>query len=345
MTSKMKRLRWTIFSTVFAVTWTSTSYAQRKIKTPPGVDYPRDNVASGYKVDADWPQEKSPFSWKAMPGIAIDEEGLIWTLNRGEMPVQVYSPEGKLVRQWGRNLFVSPHQIRFGPEGHVWIADSHAHVVYKFSRDGDRLLTIGIPGVPGEDNRHLKMPTDMVEAPTGEIYISDGYRNNRIVVCNAKGEFIRTWGKLGTEAGQLSLPHSIARDSKGRIYVADRNNSRVQIFTEEGQFLSQWTNLCQPWTIRITAKDEIYVAGASPTQWRKEDIQLGIPPKDQIVMKFDTTGRVLAWWRFPQGPDKAGLGVKPGELSWVHGIAVDARGDLYLGDIMGQRAQRFVFTQ
>ena len=332
------------FSLWLVTALVSTGMAQQQ-ETPPGVDYPRDNVASGYQVDTRWPQEKSEYAWAAMPGVAIDEKGWIWTLNRGEMPVQVYTPEGKLVRQWGKDAFVSPHQIRFGPNGHVWIADSHAHAVYKFSRDGTKLLTLGIPGQPGEDNRRLKMPTDMVESPSGEIFISDGYRNNRVVVCNARGVFVRIWGALGTGPGQFSLPHSIDRDSKGRIYVADRNNSRVQVFSEQGQFLDQWTNLCQPWTVRVTRQDEVYICGASPSQWRKMDGQLGIPPKDQIVMKFDTTGRVLSWWRFAQGPDEPDSGVKPGELSWVHGLAIDAKGNLYLGDIMGQRAQRFLIHQ
>ena len=315
--------------------------AQPKPRVPPGVNYPRDNVSFGYRVDAEWPLDKSDYAWKAVPGIAVDTRGLIWTVNRGEMPVQVYSADGKLVSQWGRGYFVSPHQIQFGRDEHVWIADSHAHVVHKFTRDGEKLLTIGIPHEPGEDNTHLKMPTDMVEAPSGNIFISDGYRNNRVVVCNEKGEFIDTWGELGTGPGHFSLPHSIDRDSAGRIYVADRNNSRIQVFTEQGVFVDQWTNLCQPWTVRITDDDEVYICGASPTQWRDGDVQLGIPPRDQIVMKFDTTGRVLAWWRFPQGPDQVGAGVSPGELSWVHGLAVGPRGNLYLGDIMGQRVQRF----
>jgi len=340
MTSTLGRLQQAVFyPAMFLFAIASSAYGQ------PAVDYPRNNITSGYEVVADWPKGKSAYSWKAMPGIAIDKEGLIWTMNRGEMPVQVYTTGGKLVKQWGKNFFVSPHQIRIGVDGHIWIADAHAHAVYKFTRDGDKLLTIGIPGEPGDDHRHLKRPTDMVESPSGKIFISDGYRNNRIVVCNARGDIVRTWGELGTKPGQLSLPHSIDRDSKGRIYVADRNNSRVQVFTEQGKFLAQWTNICQPWTIRITAKDEIYVCGASPSQWRKDDVQLGIPPKDQIVMKFDTTGRVLAWWSFPQGPDEPDRDVKPGELSWVHGLAVDARGNLYLGDIMGQRAQRFLLTK
>ena len=309
------------------------------------VEYPHDNVSAGYQVDADWPRGKSAYAWKAMPGIAIDSMGLIWTLNRGEMPVQVYSADGKLIKQWGKGYFASPHQIRFGIDGHVWIADTHNHAIYKFTRDGDKLLTLGVPGEPGVGTQRLKRPTDMVESPTGEIFVSDGYRNNRVIVFDAKGAFVRQWGELGAAPGQFSLPHSIARDSKGRIYVADRNNSRVQVFSEKGEFVAEWANLCQPWTVRVTARDEVYICGASPSQWRTEDAQLGIPPKDQIVMKFDTTGRVLQWWNFPQGPNEPDMGAKPGELSWAHGLDIDGQGNVYVGDIMGQRAQKFMLTK
>lgn len=312
---------------------------------PPLVDYPRANVNFGYFVDEQWPKGKSAYAWKAMSSIAIDDMGNVWTFNRGEMPIQVYSPDGKLISQWGKDYFLTPHQLVFSADGNVLVADAHTHTVYKFSRDGDLLLTLGVPGEPGEDTKHFKMPTDVVEGTQGEIFVADGYRNNRVIVFNKKGEFIRQWGELGTKPGQFSLPHSIARDSKGNIYVADRNNSRIQVFTPEGKFVSEWKNVCQPWTVRITKNDEVYICGASPSQWRKEDVMVGIPPKDQIVMKFDTNGRVLEWWSFPKGPDVADAGVKPGELSWVHGIAIDSSGNLYLGDIMGQRVQKFLRRQ
>ena len=331
--------------TVLVLLVPAVCHAQAQVELPPGVDYPRVNVGTGYQVDESWPAGKSAYPWKAMPGIAIDAEGLIWTVNRGEMPVQVYSPDGKLVTQWGKDYFISPHQIKIGRGGAVWVVDSHAHAVYKFTREGDKLLTIGIPGQPGDDDTHLKMPTDVIESPSGDLFISDGYRNNRVVHCNARGRFIRTWGELGVEPGQFSLPHAIDMDSRGRIYVADRNNCRVQVFSQRGKFLAEWKNLCMPWTVRVTSKDEVYVCGASPSQWRSDDVQLGIPPKDQVVLKLDTTGRLLSWWHFPSGPDEVDMGVKPGELSWVHGLAVDAEGNLYLGDIMGQRAQRFLLTK
>ena len=318
----------------------ATLTAQTKL-VPPGVDYPRVNLTSGYRLAPDWPRQRSDYAWEAMAGIAVDTRGFIWTLNRGEMPVQVYSPEGKLIRQWGSGLFQSPHQLSIGPRGHIWIADSHNHAVYQFASDGTKLMTLGIPGKFGDDEDHFKMPTDVVETEAGDIFISDGYRNNRVVHYSAEGKFVKQWGSLGVEAGQFSLPHSIAVDSGGRLYVADRNNARVQIFDQSGKFLAQWKNLMVPWTVRVTARDEVYVCGASPSHWREEDVQLGIPPKDQLVMKLDTRGRVLSWWKFPLGqwgPEKKS---KPGELAWVHGLGVDAQGNLFLGDIMGKRVQRF----
>ena len=314
--------------------------AQTK-EPPPGVDYPRVSLSLGYQLDARWPRQRSDYAWEAMAGIAVDPDGFIWTLNRGAMPVQVYGTEGKLVRQWGSGMFQSPHQLSIGPRGHIWIADSHAHAVYQFAPDGTRLRTLGIPGEFGDDERHFKMPTDVVETEAGDVFIADGYRNNRVVHYSGQGKFVKQWGTLGVASGQFSLPHSIDVDSQGRLYVADRNNARVQIFDQTGKFIAQWKNLMVPWTVRITDRDEIYVCGASPSRWRKEDVQLGIPPKDQLVMKLDTSGRILSWWQFPLGEWGADKQARPGTLAWVHGLGIDSKGNLYLGDIMGKRVQRF----
>ena len=136
----------------------------------------------------------------------------------------------------------------------------------------------------------------------------------------------------------FSLPHSIAVDSTGRLYVGDRNNVRVQVFNQAGQFLADWRDLLVPWHIVVTANDEITVCGSSPKRWLKlaiPGITLGVPPNDQLVMVFTPDGRVKRLWTFPTGQH-------PGELDWVHALAVDRRGNLYLGDIQGQRAQKFV---
>src|SRR5207237_700768 len=154
--------------------------------------------------------------------------------------------------------------------------------------------------------------------------------NARVVVFDKEGKYQFEWGELGHGPGQFSIAHSIATDSKGHVYVADRNNARVQVFDGKGKFLAQWRDLLVPWTFHMTKDDELWVCGSSPMRWRKEDSNLGVPPKDQVCMRFDTTGRLLQLFAIPKGLD--GL-ERPGEVNWVHGIAFDSQGNLYLGDI------------
>jgi NHL repeat len=274
-----------------------------------------------------------------MAGIALGPDDEVWTFNRGTVPVQVYKVDGKLVRTWGQGQFREPHQVRIDRTGSVWLADSGLHVVRKFTKEGTLLLTLGTPGEPGQDSTHFNRPTDVAVTPEGEIFVTDGYGNNRVVHFNGRGEFVREWGELGFGHGQFSLPHSIAVDSRGRLYVADRNNARVQVFDQAGRFLSEWLDLLVPWHIAITERDEIYVCGSSPMRWPQlrliPGLVLGIPPKDQLVMVLTPDGRATGLWTFPKGQSS-------GELDWVHALAVDRRGNVYVGDIQGRRAQKFL---
>jgi streptogramin lyase len=305
-------------------------------------DYPKQDLADGYKVVEGWPQKPPDAVWGAMASVTVDPSGNIWTFNRGNIPVQVYRPDGTLVKTWGTGgIFKNPHQIRFDKDGNLWAADNGYHTVRKFTADGQLLLTIGIKDQSGEDQTHLNQPTDMAITPTGEVFISDGYVNSRVVHYDRNGKFVKAWGKLGTGPGEFSLPHGIALDSHGRLYVVDRNNARIQVFDQAGKYLTEWRNIITPWAIWITPNDDIYVCGSSPSRWRETPqtgVQMnGVPAKDQMIAKFAPDGRVKAIWMFPVGVSK------PGELDWVHGIAVDAHGDLYLGDIRGRRAQKFAF--
>ena len=165
-----------------------------------------------------------------------------------------------------------------------------------------------------------------------------------MVVYDKNGKFVRTWGKLGNAPGEFSQPHSIAVDSMDRIYVADRNNARVQIFDARGKFLAEWKNIITPWNIFITKNDEVWVCGSSPTLWQdlpaaQQQNGLSTPPKDQIVVKFDTEGRVKQLVVIPKGENGK---EKPGDLNWVHGMAVAGDGTIYFADVQGKRAQKFV---
>jgi len=300
--------------------------------------YPRINLATGYEVISSWPAGHKDLPWGAVAGIAVGPDDQIWTFNRGKVPVQVYSVNGELLRSWGEGLFREPHQVRVDRQGGIWLVDSGLHCVRKYTPDGKLLLTLGTPGQAGEDSTHLNRPTDVAITSAGDLFVTDGYGNNRVVHFDRNGQYMTAWGSVGVGRGQFSLPHSIAADSQGRLYVADRNNARVQIFDQSGRFLEEWRDLMVPWHIVITDRDEIYVCGSSPMRWPRIPVPglvVGIPPKDQLVMVFAPDGHVLRLCTFSRGQ-------RPGELEWVHALAVDRRGDLYLGDIQGRRAQKFL---
>jgi len=327
---------------------TSVAFAQ---PAPPAHPYPRVDDTLGYKGVPDWPRDKPPAGgeWTAaMSSVAIGPDGNVWTLNRGKMPVQVYSPDGRLVKAWGHTapagtdndpaVFRNPHTVRFDAAGNLWLVDTGHQTVRRFSQDGKVLQTIGTPDMPGEDATHMNQPNDVAVAANGDLYVSDGYGNNRIVVFDRHGKFLRAWGKLGQGQGEFSQPHSIVLDSKGRVYVADRNNSRIQIFDAKGKFLGEWRNIVTPWALEITKNDEIWVVGSSPMLWSEvpaSQAYLATPPKDEVFMKLDAEGRLKQLWSVPKGD-------KPGELNWAHSIAVAPDGSIYFGEVMGRRAQKFV---
>jgi len=277
-----------------------------------------------------------------MSSVAVAPDGNVWTFNRGKIPVQVYSTQGKLLKAWGEGMFTNAHTIRFDNAGNLWIIDTNSQTVRKFSEDGKVLMTLGTLNQAGEDQTHMNQPNDVAFAPNGDIYVSDGYGNDRVVVFDKNGKFVRAWGRLGARPGEFSQPHSIALDSKGRVYVADRNNARIQIFDSTGKFLTEWKNIITPWYLVITKNDEIYVCGSSPTRWSDvpaTQVMLATPPKDQILLKLDTEGHIKLLTVFPKGENGK---EKPGDLNWVHSMAVAADGTIYFGDVQGKRAQKFV---
>jgi hypothetical protein len=301
--------------------------------------YPKVNLAIAYTVDPHWPQKPADFHWGQMPGVAVDAQDHVYIFTRAEPPVQVYDAEGKFLRAWGGDSLKTAHHIKIDQEGNVWVADIGHHVVEKYTPEGKLLRSLGTKGAPGRDHTHLDMPTDMAITPTGDVFVSDGYGNSRIVHFDRDGRFVKAWGRLGHRSGEFSIPHAIEVDSKGRLYVADRNNARIQVFDQEGKFLDEWRDVVTPWGLCMTRNNELWVCGSSPMQWRKEDEALGCPPKDQVFMRFNSAGKLIQLWTVPKGAD--GL-ERPGECNWVHAIAVDSKGNLYVGDILGKRAQKFV---
>lgn len=306
-----------------------------------------DPVVTVYDVDPNWPQRPDEVSGKGwVSGLAVDAEDRVWMFRKSDDPVQVYTAAGDFVRTWGRGLFLNPHQLRIDHEGNVWVADFGFHVVQKFTPEGKLLLTLGVRGEKGEDERHFNMPTDMAITPSGDIFVSDGYGNRRIVHFTKEGKFVKTFGTAGGRPGQFVLPHAIVADANGVLYIADRNSGRIQLFNQDGKFLDQWSNVLMPWGLSMTRDNELWVCGSSPHWWYRH----GVYPeyKDQVLMRFANNGRVLQTWTLPLGdigankeqPDTSRL--KPGETVGAHCIAQDSQGNVYVGDIYGERAQKFV---
>ena len=290
------------------------------------------------QVDTSWPEKPEGFEWAQMPGIVLDNRNQVYIFTRSSPAVQVYKADGTFVRAWNSGDPSGAHFIRIDPEGNIWTANIIDHVVRKHSPEGKLLLTLGQPGVAGADKGHFDKPTDMAILPSGDIFVSDGYGNRRVVHFDANGRYVNEWGQEGNQPGQFALPHAIVADSKGRLYVADRENARVQVFDTKGKLLAVWENIVTPWGLWLTKNEELWVCGASCVKKEGTDEHIVLPPQDQVLMKLNLKGEVLL--RIPLAKTAVPPG-KAGELDWVHGIAIDSKGSLYLGDIQGKRAQKF----
>jgi peptidylamidoglycolate lyase len=239
------------------------------------------------------------------------------------------SATGKLLNQWGADMFVLPHCLTIDHEDNVWLTDVGLHQVFKFDPAGQRLLTLGERGVPGDDSTHFNQPTDVAVAPDGTFYVSDGYGNSRIVKFSPEGKFLLQWGSKGTAPGEFDLPHSLALDTTGQVYVADRGNARLQIFDGTGHFVAEWKGkqLGRPWAVRIDTANNVYLVDGG-------DQPILLPDRARIL-KLDGAGQVLASF--------GAYGRQSGEFIWPHAIALGQGGELYVGEVStGMRVQKFI---
>jgi hypothetical protein len=186
--------------------------------------------------------------------IAADRRGLIYLLQRGDKadPIVVLDADGKVVRSWGKGMFTTPHAIRVDPQGNVWTTDAASSMVYKFSPEGKLLLQIEVGGQPSPCGNFCST-TDIAFARDGHLFIADGYRNARVLEYSAEGKKLREWGSAGTGPGEFRLPHSIQIDVNDVVYVADRENGRIQRFTREGKFLGEWTQYGKTFGMTMTS--------------------------------------------------------------------------------------------
>jgi DNA-binding beta-propeller fold protein YncE len=278
----------------------------------------------------------------------------IWIVDRcganscvgSDLPVVLkFDPSGKLVRSFGAGLFVFPHGIHVDAQGNVWVVDgvppgggrgnapkpAGGHHIIKFSPEGKILLRLGMPGMTGTDPMHFNQPSDVITAPNGDIFVADGHggdSNARIVKYDRTGKFIKEWGSRGSARGQLDAPHALAMDSKGRLFVADRANNRIQIFDQEGKSLDEWYQFSRPSGVYIDKNDVIYVADSESNKSRKHGEW-----KRGIRIGSARDGKVTAF--IPDDNTNVDEGPLAG-TSGPEGVAADADGNVF-GAEVGQR--------
>ena len=268
---------------------------------------PVDTDAGPYHLVSNWVQLPAGMQFGEVPGMTIDSAGHVFAFTRAEPPVIELDAAGKVLKTWGEKMFVWPHGIRVDRDGFLWITDGRARngigqQVFKFTRDGQLLMTLGKKGVPGDGPDTFNSPTDVAVAPNGDIFVSDGHVNSRIVKFAKDGTFIKAWGKRGDGPGEFNVPHTIFFDSRGRLLVGDRGNRRLQIFDQEGTFLDQWTQFGSPSGIFVASDDTLYV----------------VDYNDKMALFV--------------GSAKDGSIRTRSEQVLAEGVAVDAQGSIYVGE-------------
>jgi hypothetical protein len=247
---------------------------------------------------------------------------------RWDNNLYIVNRDGKKIGSWEQHnhRFVRTHKVLispYDPERHVWLVDDGAHTVMKFTNDGSKLvLQLGEHKVPGYDPSHFARPTDIAWLPDGTFFVSDGYTNTRVAKFDKNGKYILTWGEKGTPPNEkrpnyMNTVHSIATDNQRRVYVADRANSRIQIFDENGKFLDMWTNVRRPYYIMMSKDQHLWVSDGTT----------------QKFTKFDLNGKLLSSW--------GTFGAMPGGFWGVHQFHVDTEGNLYTADVHIGRPQKF----
>ncbi|WP_020528054.1 peptidyl-alpha-hydroxyglycine alpha-amidating lyase family protein [Flexithrix dorotheae] len=265
----------------------------------------------------------------SVTGVATNSKGHIFVFNKGTYQLMEFDTKGNYIRSIGKGLFMAPHGLRIDKDDNIWTTDLDAHTVLKFDPEGKLQMVLGNYGTSGQydSTRHMVLffkPADIAFGSNDDLYIADGYGNSRIVQLDKNGKFIRAWGEFGEKSGQFNNPHNIVIDSKGDIFVADRHNSRIQVFSKEGNFKSSWNSdvVGKPWGLTITPNDEIYMSDGDAER----------------VLKLDTKGNVLA--TFNKGP-----GNEQGQFRAAHGIAVGKNNDLYVTEVLNWRVQKFIIEE
>lgn len=314
-----------------------------------------------YAAGVDFGQLPAGRKWGSTASITTAPDGTIWVADRCGVsgaggatcgapntainPIFQFDPSGKLLKTFGAGLFVSPHKLSVDPDGNLWMADNGDHVVVKLDPNGKVLMTLGKKGQPGPGLDQFDAPTDVAVAANGDIFVGDGHTGGGAAVGNARimkfdktGKFLKTWGKKGMGPGEFDVIHTLELDSRGRLFVGDRQNNRIQIFDQSGAFIAQWFQFGRPSGIHIDKRtDTIYVADSESRDGRTNlgygtlaQTGYGFNPGTKRGIRIGSAldGKVTAFI-----PDPCPYPY-PGASSLAEGVTVDTQGNVYGADFL-----------
>jgi streptogramin lyase len=260
-------------------------------------------------------------------GVAFNSKGNIFVLHRGPMPLMEFDPDGKFIRGFGDGLFDRPHGLRIDKEDNIWGTDVAANLVYKFGPSGRLQMVLGCKGQTGDWHPfgHLRLfnePNEAVVGPTGDIFVLQGHGKAESCVhkFGPEGNYIETWGRTGKGPGEFDLPHSLVFDAQGLLYIADRNNARIQVFDADGKYIRESKHPGTPCGLCMDADDHIWLAHGHTGE----------------IMQLDRQGNVLGKM------DGAGQGKTLGKYGEAHYIAVSPRDEIFVADTLNWRVQKYV---
>jgi NHL repeat-containing protein len=321
---------------------------------------PTNSAPNPYRAIENWAKLPEGRTWGSTSAVDIDPDGSsVWVAERcgafappsmmrvgspfacsdsSLPPILKFDASGKLVKSFGVGLLLFPHGVHVDRAGNVWVTDGlgkdgKGHQVIKFSPDGQVLLTLGKAGIAGSGPDEFNAPSAVVTAPNGDIFVADGHGGNtnaRIVKFSKDGKFIKSWGKKGSAPGEIDIPHAIAMDSRGRIFLGDRQNNRIQIFDQDGNYLDQWLQFSRPSGVFIDKNDIIYVADSE---------------SESVAKNHDGWKRGIRVGRVSDGvvtafiPDPV---EKTTGTSAAEGVAADAAGNIYGAEVGPKRLMKYV---